>query len=940
MKWYFGFVGVAILTTGAFFLPETASLQTAPTRSSQDVTLLITLGLKANSDERWDGSVGVAGGEIVSLEGHHFSRDDVVLEGHSWKCSARRDELPPLSNIHYTEMRPGSRPQVLFHPVGLYLTLQNRDESRVSVTTAQGNFEFLLSKINESRELFLAGRASVVRVPSVGKLTTEEFEDDEAAITVLPDGAIAVAWVAYRDRADRVLLRTMKNGSWSAPEEVTERSGDIFRCTLASDGAGNLWAFWSRRQKDRWHIWARHKKNGAWQRAFRLSEKGSNIFPRSSSLDGHIFVVWQSFRGAQSDIYMKTYSGRNASAASWSEEIQVSESPANDWEPAVCAGREGTAFIAWDSYDKGNYDIHFRSFKRAKLSSTHRVTSSPRFQAHASVAVDHENRPWVAWDESGANWGKDQGFLIVTPLAVPLHQQRSIRVAMWDGWQWMEPKQKPSEVFPQAMRQNAEHPQIVLDGKGALNMVFRHWTRRESRRIGSRLVWENYLTRFDGNRWSTPLPMAHSAGSIEKHAALAKDTQGLIWGAWMSDNRPFSTMIPQKAEIYVARLGGATAAASLESGHLQAFSEEFLEAIPVHPRENSDVKAIRSYTIPMGDKEYKIYRGDMHRHSDISADFKYDGSLIEIYRYALDAAAFDYIAPTDHQSGFDQEFTWWQSQKLVDVFLIPGSFTPLFAYERSLRFPNGHRNIVFAHRGVRTLPIPRDEAQGKVGPAKLYQYLHENRGISMPHSIATDQGTDWQDNDPEVEPLVEIYQGYRNSYEYEGAPRAAHTLNLYAQKSGWQPIGFWWTALAKGYKLGVQASSDHWSTHISYACIISDSFTREGLLDAIRKRHCYGATDNIILDFRAEAGGITYLMGDIISSRSAPKLMVRAIGTGTIRQIDLIKNQQFIYTTRPLAEEASFQFVDADFQPGRNYYYVRVLQQDGQLAWASPIWVE
>ncbi|MFQ5929809.1 MAG: hypothetical protein ACE5MK_08915, partial [Acidobacteriota bacterium] len=61
---------------------------------------------------------------------------------------------------------------------------------------------------------------------------------------------------------------------------------------------------------------------------------------------------------------------------------------------------------------------------------------------------------------------------------------------------------------------------------------------------------------------------------------------------------------------------------------------------------------------------------------------------------------------------------------------------------------------------------------------------------------------------------------------------------------------------------------------------------------------------------------------------------------GTIRQIDLIKNQQFIYTTRPLAKGASFQFVDTDFQPGQNYYYVRVLQQDGQLAWASPIWVE
>ena len=41
--------------------------------------------------------------------------------------------------------------------------------------------------------------------------------------------------------------------------------------------------------------------------------------------------------------------------------------------------------------------------------------------------------PWVAWDESGVNWAKDQGFLIPVPLATPIHQQRSVRIASWDG---------------------------------------------------------------------------------------------------------------------------------------------------------------------------------------------------------------------------------------------------------------------------------------------------------------------------------------------------------------------------------------------------------------------------------------------------------------------------------------------------------------------------
>ena len=78
----------------------------------------------------------------------------------------------------------------------------------------------------------------------------------------------------------------------------------------------------------------------------------------------------------------------------------------------------------------------------------------------------------------------------------------------------------------------------------------------------------------------------------------------------------------------------------------------------------------------------------MHRHSDVSQDFKYDGSLLEIYRYAMDVAAFDYIAITDHQTGYDQEFTWWQNQKLVDLFQVNGAFSPLYGSERSLPYPN------------------------------------------------------------------------------------------------------------------------------------------------------------------------------------------------------------------------------------------------------------
>jgi hypothetical protein len=915
-----------VLAVAGLTLRTTMSQQRQPTAGQ--ISVLVNFGLTAKAPERWDGSVKLTGARLVSIHGRHFSEADSVMAEGSWKCTTRRDEVAPYADIHYTEMRPGSQPAVLHKPVGVYLTLEPQTGTRASIQTATGSFEFGVDDLTHEPKPFLNGAVSAQIVPTPELLTSQQYEDDEPSIAVLADGTVAVAWVAYRDQNDRVLLRERRNGVWTAAEEVSPKPGDIFRTSMAATDDGGLWVVWSERAGETWNLWGRRKQGGSWSAVQQLTRSGSSTFHRAAAGGNTAHVVWQSFRNGQSDIYLMSNAG-----SGWSAEVKLSETVGNDWEPVVAAAADGTAHVAWDSYEKGNYDIHYRSHRSGTLSPLRKVTGSGLFQAHASITVDGQGRPWIGWNESGVNWGKDQGFLIPTPLATPLHQQRWLRLVVWDGARFQTVKQAPPD-----MGMNAEHPQLIFTGEGALAVAFRHWTRRVSRSIGSPLMWENYVTYYDGDRWSEPQPVPQSGGWIEKYPQMARDRQGSLWTAWMADNRPFATMVPGNSNVFAAKLS-AGPAGKIGGGSLAAYSEAFVEEIPVHNSESEDVRAIRAHTIASGGKNYRIMRGDMHRHTDFSTDFKYDGSLFEVYRYALDAAGFDYIVPTDHQVGFDQEFSWWQHQKYVDLFLMPGRFVPLFGYERSLRYPNGHRNIVWSYRGVRTLPIPEDEASGKVGAAKLYEYLRASKGISMPHTSATAQGTDWRDNDPEVEPLMEIFQGYRASYEYEGAPKAATDLNQHAQKSGWQPEGFWWNALAKGYKLGVQASSDHWSTHISYACLITDSPSREAMLDAIRKRHAYGATDNIILDFRARDGSKEYIMGDAFKAGTNPKLSLKTQGTAAIKQIDLISNKRFLYTTRPGTKRAAWEYTDQSPAPGESWYYVRVLQEDGQMAWSSPIWI-
>jgi hypothetical protein len=55
--------------------------------------------------------------------------------------------------------------------------------------------------------------------------------------------------------------------------------------------------------------------------------------------------------------------------------------------------------------------------------------------------------------------------------------------------------------------------------------------------------------------------------------------------------------------------------------------------------------------------------------------------------------------------------------------------------------------------------------------------------------------------------------------------------------------------------------------------------------------------------------------------------------------VDVIKNNQFIYTANPGKRTVEFRYQDTKLDSGVSYYYVRAQQKDGQIAWSSPIWI-
>jgi hypothetical protein len=904
--------------------------------------VLIQYGITDSATRAWRGWIEPvsADAKVLGLAGYHFQNEDRVTTSDSGAAEfsfSTRAWTPSTQQVDLSPVLPG--PRAVF-PNGVYAVVSGGPSARFGVLGA-GTFTFSLSDLENRKQLTFDNGNIQVESAAYPFVASREGEADFPSVAAQVE-RVAVAWQEFRGEGDRIVSREWDGTQWGAAEALdAPETHDVLRPAVAYDGAGALHVVWAAQVDGNWDIYERRKASGVWSAVVRItSAEGSDFNPRLvADSQGDLWLAWQAFRNGQSDIYAKVFRG-----GQWQAEVRVSESPANDWDPAIAADGNGTVWIAWDSYDRGNYDVFLRSISNGQTGAIRALTHSPRMEAHASLACDKDGRLWIAFDEAEANWGKDYGYLVKT-AGNPLYQSRKVRVLRVTGDRVEEPEAPLKAAFPLYASRFLQNPQIAVTSDGKVALAALQLTKSSSviEVWGTNGVWENVVFTLDGAGWHRSQVLPQSAGANDARVALAAAPDGRLWAAWAADQRDLVSAQPRRQTVFAASVPQESGAPGIR---LKPFVERAELAETVHPNEAADVRTIRDYRIRTGGAEYRILRGDLHRHTSLSTDGVGDGSLWDFYRYALDAASLDFSTVTDHQGG-GPSYNWWKTQKSSDLFQVARRLTTLYAYERSVPYPNGHRNIVFTKRGIPILPIDPAEQTGPDNPgtirsaSRVLPYLRQNDGIAFRHTTATDQGTDWQDHDNTLEPLVEVYQGHRMAYEHEGGPRGATAEKLYTQRSGYRPAGFLWNALAKGYRLGFEAASDHTSTHISYSCILTTGTSRRDLVDAMRKRHSYGATDNIVLDFRVEADGREYLQGDEIPVTNRYALRVNVLGTGAIRRVAVIHNESYAYEVAPNGErKAEFIYMDTHPVTGENRYYVRVEQVDGNLAWSSPVWVQ
>ncbi|MBI5396080.1 MAG: hypothetical protein HZA91_12355 [Verrucomicrobia bacterium] len=930
----------------------------ATSARGENISLWLTLDEKTIGPAvAWDGSARVSDGGKVAVREWLFDESDSIKDA-TWQASTQHDKdtaeqaaargkRAPVSEYGVPKERfaQGRPPRRSTLGKGLLLDVSGPPSGTLNITTKLGDINITLADIAKRRDMnFLDGRMRLRCLPDVQSLTSgREAEEEFPSIAVLPDGRAAVAYVAWDGKKDRIWLRVADKA------EALTGAGDFHDPRVAVNGRGELWCVWAANDGKQWDLWARTPGKPA----IRLTRSPQNDFwPRlARDKRGDLWLAWQA---VADDLHYEVMLAQLGSDG-LSTPINVSEHAADDWEPAICAAPDGRIVVAWDTYRNGSFDIYLREFRDGKpLGPAMPVAASAEREAHASVAADSKGRVWITWDVSMAEWGKHP-----TPTGT-LHAWRRSEVACLENGRLARPAQPLMDALPVLGARWIEYPAVAVDGRDRVWVIYRfandvHPVAPPAKRGGSaqtHTMWILFAHCYDGDKWSRPVLLSQSNGRQDMRFDTALDRDGNLLVVFAGDNRTRQRpAMPVDHDVFVASLRGFGAEPRppqfmTRRGDTPVAPAESAAGVPplLETAAGTDLGKItpvaadpeqkplpREWTV--GGKTYKLLVGDTHRHTDISqCSNGGDGSLQDAYRYALDCYRLDWLAISDHDQDIlkhrtdriarpRQDYAWWRSQKYCDLYTIPGRFLALYGYEHGGSYADrgGHKNVVLPVRGQ---PVREEDS-----PEEFFKVLANSGCIAIPHQLA-DAGSrmDWDKWNKDYERVAEIFQ-MRGNYEFAECPRAARIMT---------PGNFMWDALAKGVRIGIIASSDHGQTHIALAGAWATDFTRPAILEALRARRTFGGTTKISIETRIGDRP----QGSEIELTAAPKIEARLEAPSPIALVQIVRDGQFIYTSRPEQPAVTLSFTDPGLKPGQSaYYYVRAQVGSNDLAWTSPIWV-
>ncbi len=349
------------------------------------------------------------------------------------------------------------------------------------------------------------------------------------------------------------------------------------------------------------------------------------------------------------------------------------------------------------------------------------------------------------------------------------------------------------------------------------------------------------------------------------------------------------------------------------------------------------------------------YWGMIHGHSEIS-----DGSctMDHYFRQFRDVCGMDFGAPGDHDHLAETSDEFWRHTcERVRKYNSPGHFVTFLGYEfaKWRKEGEGDRNVYYLENGR---PMYRSDFGHYPWPNDLFKAVANEKCIIIPHhTTCSGSFCNWLDHDPEHERLVEIFQtrGSQECPEEEGNTIPPYNPN---------PAGYVSEALKMGWRVGFTSGGDEHSYKVGMEkrersagmmCVFAKELTKKSLWEGMWNRRVVATTGpRVILDYKLNE----FLMGTEINSRQFPevsrkrRISIDYNGTSDVSKVDIIRNGESVKTFNNLEKDFSLEWTDHQELEDINlppvkycekpftFYYIRVIQKDKHIAWASPVWID
>ena len=346
-------------------------------------------------------------------------------------------------------------------------------------------------------------------------------------------------------------------------------------------------------------------------------------------------------------------------------------------------------------------------------------------------------------------------------------------------------------------------------------------------------------------------------------------------------------------------------------------------------KQNQEEKITRETVIINGEKYYG-YWGDLHMHSNTSLCSRHtDFHCTEVedkYKNAKDIGSLDFALLTDHDHMSD--ICWERNKMASNLANIENGFVAFngFEWTSSMRADGknyGHYNVLYKNNG-QLYRISETE-----NPKSLQKKFSSNDGLTIPHHPNdSTHPIDWSWFNEEYATCVEIFQ-VRGSSEYVGCPFDPQKLGRGVIEGISVRDG-----LNAGHRFSFTSGGEHEGVGIT--CVFAKELTRESIFEAVKAGRVYGTTySRIHADFRIN----NLFMGEKGQVNEDINLSLTIKGASKISEVKIVKDGNDIAFFNPNEKEAFINFKD-ETQNSKHYYYAVVTQDNGEMAWISPIFID